>query len=152
MKTQCKCHGVSGSCEVRTCWEEMPDFREIGAILKEHFNGASEVTIRFNERKSRHQLTPKRNGYKRPSERDLVYGQDSPDFCEQNRRQGSLGTRGRKCNRMSRTIDGCELMCCGRGFETVSRFVEERCNCQFQWCCEVQCDTCTHLREEHFCR
>lgn len=34
IRTKCKCHGVSGACEVKTCWEELPDFREIAAILK----------------------------------------------------------------------------------------------------------------------
>jgi len=43
MKVQCKCHGVSGSCEVKTCWRSVPSFRELGVILKEKYNGATEV-------------------------------------------------------------------------------------------------------------
>ena len=43
MKTQCKCHGVSGSCEVRVCWRSVPPFREVGDILKDKYNGATEV-------------------------------------------------------------------------------------------------------------
>ena len=43
MKVQCKCHGVSGSCEVKTCWRSIPAFREVGDILKDKYNGATEV-------------------------------------------------------------------------------------------------------------
>jgi len=45
MKVQCKCHGVSGSCEVKTCWRSVPSIRDIGNILKDKYNGATEVRI-----------------------------------------------------------------------------------------------------------
>lgn len=51
MKTQCKCHGVSGSCELKTCWKAMPTFREIGLTLKEKFDGATEVVLDDKARK-----------------------------------------------------------------------------------------------------
>ena len=45
MKVQCKCHGVSGSCEVKTCWRSVPAFREVGSILTDKYNGATEVPV-----------------------------------------------------------------------------------------------------------
>ena len=33
MKTRCRCHGVSGSCEVRTCWKETADITVVGRVL-----------------------------------------------------------------------------------------------------------------------
>lgn len=41
MKEECKCHGASGSCQVRTCWNAMPPFRHVGNALKEKFEGAT---------------------------------------------------------------------------------------------------------------
>ncbi|KAI6172163.1 Protein Wnt [Aphelenchoides besseyi] len=43
LRPQCKCHGVSGVCEVRTCCEALASFREIGQIIKVEFDGATEV-------------------------------------------------------------------------------------------------------------
>lgn len=45
MQVECKCHGVSGSCELRTCWKVMPPFRRVSIVLKERFDGATEVSI-----------------------------------------------------------------------------------------------------------
>lgn len=32
-RVTCKCHGVSGSCTLITCWHQMPFFSEIGKTL-----------------------------------------------------------------------------------------------------------------------
>jgi wingless-type MMTV integration site family protein 1 len=45
MRQECKCHGMSGSCTVKTCWMRLPNFRVVGDNLKERFDGASRVMI-----------------------------------------------------------------------------------------------------------
>lgn len=151
MRVECKCHGVSGSCEVKTCWKAMPPFRKVGNVIKEKFDGATEV----EQRKigSSKVLVPRNSQFKPHTDEDLVYLDPSPDFCEYDpRTPGMLGTVGRQCNRTSKAIDGCELMCCGRGFQTQEVEVVDRCSCKFHWCCYVKCKQCRKMVEMHTCR
>lgn len=64
----------------------------------------------------------------------------------------STGTHGRVCNKTSSGLDGCAILCCGRGYNTKKIVVKERCNCKFQWCCQVKCDICTRHIEEYTCK
>ncbi|KAL1449190.1 hypothetical protein WDU94_000409 [Cyamophila willieti] len=77
--------------------------------------------------------------------------EESPDYCSRNETLGILGTKGRLCNQRSLGLDGCKLLCCGRGYMTRIRDVEEKCNCKFVWCCQVKCEVCRYKREEYVC-
>lgn len=138
MRTDCKCHGLSGSCVMRVCWRRMPLFRDVGNRLKDRFDGASKV-IPGNDGKS---IIPEGPTIKPPGKEDLIYSEDSPNFCLFNRKTGSLGTRGRECNETSPGVDGCELLCCGRGSKRETVQLQENCKCRFTWCCEVTCKIC----------
>ncbi|PSN54619.1 Protein Wnt-6, partial [Blattella germanica] len=148
MRTDCKCHGLSGSCALRTCWRKMPPFRDVGNRLKERFDGAAKV-IPSNDG---HSFMPEGPTIKPPDRGDLVYSEDSPDFCKPNRKTGSLGTHGRECNATSPGVEGCELLCCGRGFDTHQKRVKINCECRFKWCCEVTCNTCSIKKVINTCR
>lgn len=65
---------------------------------------------------------------------------------------GSLGTAGRQCNKASLGTDGCDIMCCGRGYdtETVTQF--DKCHCKFHWCCHVKCKLCSKRVDIHTCK
>ncbi|CAL4185971.1 unnamed protein product, partial [Meganyctiphanes norvegica] len=149
MELVCKCHGVSGSCSMRVCWRKMGDFRTIGDSLHTRFESAT--SVKLVNRKKRKKLRPRRKGFKRPTRRDFVYLQESPDYCEHNEKLGILGTGGRICNKTSWGMDGCRILCCGRGYQTMQRTVTEKCNCRFIWCCKVECDMCQVERMEHYC-
>ncbi|KAG5854960.1 hypothetical protein ANANG_G00043610 [Anguilla anguilla] len=43
LKTTCKCHGVSGSCAVRTCWKQLSPFHDTGRLLKFRYDSAVRV-------------------------------------------------------------------------------------------------------------
>ncbi|KAI9538368.1 protein Wnt-6 [Gymnodraco acuticeps] len=147
MRTECKCHGLSGSCTLRTCWKKMPHFREVGDRLLERFNGASKV-MGGNDGKT---LIPVGQNIKPPDKQDLIYSDESPDFCLANRKTGSLGTRGRMCNSTAMDISGCDLLCCERGYSEESVVIEENCLCRFHWCCVVQCQKCSVQKELSLC-
>jgi len=46
LQTECKCHGVSGSCTVRTCWRTLPSFRQIGdALMKKYYRARPVIAV-----------------------------------------------------------------------------------------------------------
>lgn len=91
---ECKCHGVSGSCEMKTCWKSMPTFGDIGQVLKEKFDGATEVqSLKIG---SRQQLVPRNADFKPHTSSDLVYLVPSPDFCEEDLKVSIL-CRSKEC-------------------------------------------------------
>ena len=45
----CKCHGVSGSCSVRTCWHQLAAFSETAAQIKSKYEGAVQVSAEIRE-------------------------------------------------------------------------------------------------------
>lgn len=154
MHLKCKCHGLSGSCEVKTCWWAQPDFRAIGDFLKDKYDSASEMVVE-KHRESRGWVETLRAKYalfKPPTERDLVYYENSPNFCEPNPETGSFGTRDRTCNVTSHGIDGCDLLCCGRGHNTRTEKRKEKCHCVFHWCCYVSCQECIRIYDVHTCK
>ncbi|XP_068169355.1 protein Wnt-2 [Antennarius striatus] len=148
MRLECKCHGVSGSCSLRTCWLAMADFRRTGDHLRRRYNGAIQVVL--NQYGTG--FTAAHESLKRPGSNDLVYLEDSPDYCVGDHQSGSLGTGGRVCNGTSRGAAGCEVLCCGRGYDTSRVSRTARCECVFHWCCAVRCRDCRQQVDVHTCK
>ncbi|XP_052779194.1 protein Wnt-2b-A-like isoform X2 [Mya arenaria] len=148
-KLECKCHGISGSCAMRTCWRALRDFRKVGTFLKSKYNGAIQVMMSQNS--GRTDLVVANKHHKEPTQYDLVYFDPSPDYCNRNVELGSLGTEGRVCNSSSLDTDGCDIMCCGRGYKTHVESRVDKCECKFHWCCDVICKNCTRTIDVHTC-
>eukprot|EP00106_Octopus_bimaculoides_P006797 XP_014774239.1 PREDICTED: protein Wnt-16-like [Octopus bimaculoides] len=149
MKMQCRCHGVSGSCAVKTCWRSLPMFHKIGAHLKKLYETAVIVVSRSRKKLRRRDKTKRHL----PIPKDkLVHMHRSRNYCRTDPSRGITGTRGRLCNK---TLDGpgsCSLLCCGRGYNTqVVRYVN-RCHCKFHWCCFVTCKSCESMVDVHTCK
>uniref|UniRef100_A0A3Q3K1V8 Protein Wnt n=1 Tax=Monopterus albus TaxID=43700 RepID=A0A3Q3K1V8_MONAL len=125
----CKCHGVSGN----------------KLIIDKYTNYVFLYVIQ-----GKLELVDKR--FNPPKPEDLVYIDPSPDYCLRNETTGSLGTQGRLCNKTSEGMDGCELMCCGRGYDQFKTYRHERCHCKFHWCCYVKCKRCTTLVDQFVCK
>lgn len=72
-------------------------------------------------------------------ERDLVYYENFFNFCEFNLEMGFFGIRDWICNVIFYGIDGCDLFCCGCGYNMRMEKWKEKCYCIFYWCCYVSC-------------
>ncbi|XP_014677720.1 PREDICTED: protein Wnt-16-like [Priapulus caudatus] len=149
VETQCRCHGVSGSCQMKTCWKTIPTFKRVGEKLKELYEHSIHVAPR-----ARRKLRRKGRALRKvaiPKEY-MVYTSKSPNYCVVDLDKGILGTSGRVCNKTSTGSDSCDLLCCGRGYNTqIVRHVE-RCNCKFIYCCYVKCRTCETMVDVHTCK
>ncbi|KAJ8381489.1 hypothetical protein SKAU_G00022670 [Synaphobranchus kaupii] len=149
MSTDCRCHGVSGSCAVKTCWRTLAPFERVGNFLKERYEGSIQVLDRSKRKVRRKEKEQRRVPI---AKEELIFLNKSPNYCLEDRRVGVAGTRGRRCNRTSAGPDGCNLLCCGRGYNThVVRHVE-RCECKFVWCCYVRCRRCESMNDMHTCK
>ena len=145
MKKPCRCHGVSGSCAVKTCWEAVPKFVEVGSYLKAKYNNAVLVTSLRKKRKH------KRSKFKVPKG-SVVYVDPSPNYCYRDYKLGIPGTAGRFCNKTSTGPDRCDLLCCGKGYNTQVEREDIQCNCKFVWCCKVECSRCRRVYDKHTCK
>ncbi|XP_072123665.1 protein Wnt-16 isoform X1 [Mobula birostris] len=149
MSVNCRCHGVSGSCAVKTCWKTMSSFDQIGQYLKEKYEHSVQILDKAKKKARRKDKDQRKVPVNRE---DLVHIKKSPNYCVEDKKLGIHGTRGRECNRTSPASDGCNLLCCGRGYNThVVRHVE-RCDCKFVWCCYVRCRRCETMTDVHTCK
>ncbi|XP_046369566.1 protein Wnt-16-like [Haliotis rufescens] len=149
MKQKCRCHGVSGSCAVKTCWRGLPTFREVGNVLKNGYEGSVRLASRSRKRLRRRDKSKRRVPI---TATELVYMHKSPNYCRKDLKRGILGTNSRLCNRTSMGSDSCDLLCCGRGYNTQVVTYVERCHCKFFWCCYVECKTCETEIDLYTCK
>ncbi|XP_073254078.1 protein Wnt-5a-like isoform X3 [Porites lutea] len=157
----CKCHGVSQSCALRTCWRELVDFSEIGKKLQQKYDSASRVrydrrTGKFIRIKKTKEAGLSRRGGKRrssriPTYRSLVFIDSSPNYCVRSRRHQTVGTKGRECKINSDGGDSCTDLCCGRGYQPAEVVTKEKCQCKFYWCCTVKCKQCLKRTTKYYC-
>lgn len=170
MKLKCRCHGVSGSCATRTCWRELPDIETIGQQIKQKYDDSIQVSVKETKAK----LTLKEVNSEPADDASgvptnhLVHLKQSSDYCAFNANY----TKGRLCvpremqqneqNNYNVGINGtiiivdtelgaCEDLCCNGNFEKESHEITETCGCRFEWCCEVQCTTCTTITNTYKC-
>uniref|UniRef100_T1JPJ6 Protein Wnt n=1 Tax=Strigamia maritima TaxID=126957 RepID=T1JPJ6_STRMM len=147
MELVCKCHGVSGSCSVRVCWRRMATFRLVGDELTARLDGASFVKMVKRKKK---RLRPMTKNRKKTHEKRSRLPRGITRLLRK-KCVGVLGTQERTCNRSSYGMDGCRLLCCGRGYHTLIHEVTDKCNCRFVWCCRVMCEQCTSMVDETRC-
>ncbi|XP_060782891.1 protein Wnt-8a-like isoform X2 [Neoarius graeffei] len=161
MKRSCKCHGVSGSCSVQTCWMQLADFREVGNYLKIKYDQAQKLEL--DQRRMRAGNSAENRGaladtFSSIARTELVYLEDSPDYCVKNLSLGLHGTEGRECLQNGNNLSqfekrSCRRLCheCGLKVEKKRIEIVSSCNCKFHWCCTVKCEKCTQFVTKNIC-
>ena len=169
MRKVCKCHGVSGSCVTQTCWRQMGNFNTVGKFLKKQYKRAAKVDLsngilkkleshRSNsmEKKSRNMMnsrdkrTSANTKEMKINKRKLVFLQPSPDYCRFNAKLGFKGVLGKTCEvdpeskDQTEQIRKCTNLCNSCGLHVKKQIVDvvSSCNCKFEWCCKISCQTC----------
>lgn len=148
MVLTCKCHGISGSCEYKTCWKALAPFGVVGNYLRDKYLTGDLVT--FNQSSTELMVAKGKSPIKPPRD-DLVFLEESPDYCIRNSKTGSLGTVGRNCETTTLGNGNCAFLCCERGYKTVQIEEEYQCGCKFHWCCLVKCKLCRKIIDKRVC-
>ncbi|XP_061437671.1 protein Wnt-5b-like isoform X2 [Lethenteron reissneri] len=166
----CRCHGLHGTCTLKTCWQQLADFRQVGDLLKEKYERSSAMRLVSHDsssdgpggggrgeaggsggdaRRSRRRLEPVNEWLVAPTPSDLVHVSASPDYCE-----GGGTAGGGPCNVTSRggRGGGCSLTCCDRGYDTSQVTVETQCGCKEQLQRNVQCKLCPWTVDQFYCK
>ncbi|VDN58379.1 unnamed protein product [Dracunculus medinensis] len=96
--SSCKCHGVSGSCDQKTCWKKAAEL----PIIVKHLTNKLRRARRVSDEKTR------------AKNAELIFMEDSPDPCLTTR------TTNRVCNWRNETnsMGDCSVLCCGQGFKS----------------------------------
>lgn len=152
---------MSESCSLQTCWTQLSDFREIGNYLKIKYTQAQKLDtdkrrVRAgNSADSRGAIVDAFGGV---AGTELIYLEDSPDYCRRNASVGLHGTEGRECLQHGAGLTQWERRSCRRLCHECGLRVEERrtevvssCNCKFHWCCRVNCEDCSQIIVKHVC-
>jgi len=118
LTTACKCHGVSGSCSMRTCWKSLPDLRSVAVTMLDRYSFAVEVAYKRVSRRPRKstksvatvttslinavtstppvkRLVPVMHRRRTLNDTDIAYYTMSPDYCLPDASLGSVGTKDR---------------------------------------------------------
>ena len=142
LRKECKCHGVTGSCNIKTCWKELAPFNVIGQELKKKYHSAVRVSFLNNKL---HKRDNDRDRLVTRKQKKLVYLDSSPDYCVRNATVASPRMRGRTCTSDVVPVEKCRSLCnsCNLRHRTVELYKQVKCRCKFVWCCSVKCELCT---------
>ena len=159
LAVRCNCHGISGACTSKTCWETASDdLKRIGDHLKRLYDDATKVEVSYTvsrEGKIPNVLILPKTVFVKPPKKKLVFLDESPIYCDPQPEKGIFGTKGRVCERSkdeSKSVGSCHTLCCGRGYNKLVVNTKTKCNCTFRWCCVIKCKICNKEKEQTVCK
>ncbi len=128
MNKECRCHGVSGSCELQICRLRPAKLTDISSeiYLNKYKNARYIQSIDYIKFEEKNQL---------------IYARKSINYCRSNTFIDYQGIQqGRECF----GNEGCEQVCCNRGYEILTEMkLIPNCHCFFSWnIVNIQCKPC----------
>ena len=163
VEVHCMCHGVSGSCSAKTCWRQQAEIRDVSNDLRHKFDDAIKVAV-LEPADSPMVLKSVKDENLQPTSDILVYTKKTQDFCS----SSSSYTNGRECvprdlfqmSQNGTSLPGgainpdapiCEDLCCHQKYSMTRTVKTTNCNCVFEWCCRVLCETCAQTIDKYYC-
>lgn len=156
--TECRCHGISTSCAIRTCWSRTTAADMLGAKIKQSYNSAMEAAdippetvdnYNHAQRSNKKRQVLYSADLERISVTKMAYANPSPDYCLPS--NYSSGTIHRKCEIGQSANGTCSHLCCDRGHHNATIQVTSQCRCHTEWCCNVVCEQCIHTEIIYRC-
>ena len=163
MDVECTCHGISGSCSVRTCWRKLPELRSVSKNIKQKYDQSIKVSLQV-QKDEPPSLKSVGDDPMPPSTSHLVFLKKSKNMCLYKQNY----TLGRSCvpknilteyhssgieplTSVDLTLAPCEDLCCAGEYSLKRTVVVRSCNCHFVWCCDIICDDCAVTVDTYKC-
>lgn len=133
-RIKCRCHGVSSTCALKTCFMSSPNLHTTAQTLARKYRQAKEANVvrgSADRRPLLHLAKAIKQG--KPlnfTEYQLHFTDSSPNFCKPDLIDGLPGSKGRPCSIRPGSHNSCAQRCCGE--EPAVR--EER----FRRCCRYK--------------
>ena len=152
---------MTTTCQVKTCTRYIPSARRIGQILKGEYENAQKVNKEVVSarpglppelKKVNYESTVQSSPF--PDHTQLVYQDDSPDYCSASSGYGATGVSGRECLVKAspltahKRIGLCSEVCCEAGWRTELVTVERKCSCIIGNGCNQDC---SYQVQKYFC-
>jgi hypothetical protein len=128
MKKECRCHGVSGSCELQICRLRPAQLSDISSEIYLNVYKNARLIHSIDRLKSEENF-------------QLNYARKSINYCRSN---PFIDYSGIKSGRECFSNEGCEHVCCHRGYEILTEMkLIANCHCFFSWnIVNIQCKSC----------
>ena len=118
---ECKCHGPTGSCNIKICYRRLRGFSEASRMTFDKYMRAVRIIhTRQNV------TTPSLVARRLPKADDMMYLEPSPNYCEPDPELNIIGTHDRQCDPTISGFGSCDVLCCGRGYYRRTRKVPRR--------------------------
>lgn len=151
---KCKCHGITASCTLKTCWLEVPPLQRMANRIKTFYKKATKFS--YDDVNNGAHQTKSKN----PLE-TLAYINKSPNFCKADNATNVLGTKGRICSRnITNTTTraekrSCKNLCisCNYKVKAEKKITIDQCNCTLTHHngISVHCELCETSGVDYHC-